>query len=53
MTFPEIAVLLRNENKSQSIDPAEISDAEYAQYWSSMTPKERLIKVAERKKAER
>jgi hypothetical protein len=49
MTFCEIAILVEDE-KSRSIDPSGMSDAEYARYWSSMTPKERLLKVAEGKR---
>lgn len=49
MTLPEIAVLIEN-TKKRSIDPTEMSDAEYAKYWASLTPKQRLLKVAEGKK---
>lgn len=49
MTFPEIAVLL-DDGKPQAGPIQEMSDQEYARYWSSMTPKERLEKVAERKR---
>ena len=49
MTLPEIGVLIEN-NKKRSIDPTEMSDEEYAKYWSSLTPKQRLLKVAEGKK---
>lgn len=48
MTYPEIAVMIEDDKKS--FDPTDMSDEEYAKYWSSLTPKERLLKVAESKK---
>lgn len=49
MTFPEIAVLVEDP-QAKMIDPTEMSLEEYVEYWSSMTPKERLLKVAEGKR---
>lgn len=52
MTLPELAVLLCDDKpQSGPIEDAELEA--YCKYWSSLTPKERLEKVAERKKAER
>lgn len=51
MTLPEIAVLL-DDGKQSTFDPMEMSDEQYAKYWSSMTPKQRLEKVAENKRAQ-
>ena len=52
MTLPEIAVIL--EEKSKQLPAAltgEMSDEEYARYWSSLTPTQRLEKVAESKRS--
>lgn len=50
MTLPEIAILLDDGKGESAIAPGEMSDEEYARYWSSMTPKERLLKAAEGKR---
>ena len=52
MTLPEIAVILEEKSKQlPAVLSGEMSDEEYARYWSGLTPLQRIKKVAESKRS--